>query len=188
MKKIPVFLLLMSVMPMDIAFSSQMVITATKVTCEKEYNKCVVEGDVKVVQESKEPEGKNASKTQTLTTDHLTVYFEPKEKITKSEESPLGSSDIKEIHAKGNVLVVNGTTKISSNTATYTAKTDVIEFFDHVKINDPSRAYIESAYGSMNRKTGAYEVNMNRDMSHSNPQKESQKVQIILQQKASKAS
>jgi lipopolysaccharide assembly outer membrane protein LptD (OstA) len=178
----------------EAAMASHMVITATKVTCEKEHNKCVAEGDVKVVQghEDNEDDKSATTKTQTLTTDHLTVHFEPKKEAkhgtttdTPLNTSPLGSSDIKEIHAKGNVMVVNGTTKITSKTAIYTAETDVIEFFDHVKINDPTRAYIESDYGAMNRKTGAYEVNMRKDMSDSKAHQKSQKVHIILQQKAS---
>lgn len=186
MIKITVLLCSILAIPPSMVVASQMVITATKVTCEKEHNKCIAEGDVKVIQENKASESQESSNAQqTLTTDHLTIYFEPKEKVQKTDESPLGRSDIKKIHAKGNVIVVNGTAKISAHTAMYTAKTDVIEFFDHVKINDPSRAYIESAYASMNRKTGAYEVNMRKDMSDGNSRQGHQKVQIILQQKAS---
>ncbi len=156
MRAVLAFAFLMS----SAAVASQMVITAEKVTCEKNKNTCVAENNVKVVQESKDQQ------EQTLTADHLTVVFYEKSEEGKNVSkdlndfsNPLGSSEIKEVHAKGNVVVIRGNVIIRADRAAYARATDMVTFHDRVHIKDGQKAYIKSSFALMNQKTGTYEVN-----------------------------
>lgn len=151
-------------------------ITAEKITCEQTKNTCAAVTNVKVVYD--DPlNGRPKNYHYTLTSDHLRVDFEKTAanptQGEKTSPSPMEGKKIHFIEANHHVVVIR-TSKddpkelpliIHSDRATYDPKTDIIEFFGHVRIKDGNRAYSESTYASMNKKTGEYTIS---NASHQN--------------------
>ncbi len=171
-----------------LAHASQMVITAEKVTCEKKDNTCIAETDVHVIRKApeNEPQQTPPPKEQSLRSDTLTIFFSPKDQVPEKapqegDAAPFGATDIHAIHAKGHVMVVNDGVTIHSDTAVYDTKTEIIEFFDDVRIYD-GKTFIKSAYASMNQKTGQYEVNSSQTPPGEPLRQKSKKIEIIVQQ------
>lgn len=182
-------------------------VKADVITCEQEKNTCTAVTNVKVIYDEPD-EAKDTSQPYhyTLNCDHLTVYFEKDDKDKednsnhKGESSPSSPLNGKKIHfmrARGHVVVVRTLTNaqeepliIHSDRATYDPKTEIIEFFDHVRIKDGTRAYSESHYASMNKKTGQYTISntfpsKNVHDSKDFPQTKSGQTKLILNMKKS---
>lgn len=145
-------------------------ITADVITCEQTKNTCTAVTHVKVIYDDVNDTQKSEQEyNYTLTCDHLTVTFEKGDSAPSTPEAssttPLNGKKIQFIHARDNVIVVRTLKNekedplvIRADRATYDPKTEMIEFFDHVRIKDGQRAYSESYYASMNKKTGAYSL------------------------------
>jgi len=125
-------------------------VVADSMDCDQTQGICVATGNA-FAERPQDPD------KRTIRANKFTVYFSKSPSKTSESDDKTSKTNLKEIHADGNVVITDRENIIRSNKAVYHDDSETVELFDDVRLTQGTNQ-LNGSYGYADLKTKKYRV------------------------------